>query len=67
MITEEGCPGPAPGEVKGSAHNPSAVSLLADTSPGAHPLSGSCQKKSYIVFRLVMWFPSGRLYVGRAR
>lgn len=44
--TEEFCPGPDPGVVKNSAHNPSAVSLLADRGPRAHPLSTSCKQKS---------------------
>lgn len=63
MITGEFCPGLAPGEVKDSTHNPSAVSSLADRGPDA-PLCGGFRKKSYIVFRLVMLFPSGHLYVG---
>lgn len=40
MITEEYCPGLAPDEVKDSRHNPSAVCLLADRDPDAHPLCG---------------------------
>lgn len=44
--TVEFCPGPDPGVVKNSAHNPSAVSLLADRGPHAHPLSTGCKQKS---------------------
>lgn len=59
MITEESRPGLAPGEVKDFAHNPSAVSLLADKGPDAHPLRARLQKKPCVLFGLVMWFPSG--------
>lgn len=44
--TGEFCPGLATGKVKDSTHNPSAVSLLADWGPGAHPLSASFKEKS---------------------
>lgn len=57
MIKEMFCPRLAPGEVKDSTSNPSAVSLLADRGPDSHPLRGSFQS---IVFRLVMWFLSGQ-------
>lgn len=57
MITEEFSPGLAPGEVRDSTHNPSAVSVLADRRPDAHPLSGTFHN---IVLKLVMWFPSGQ-------
>ncbi len=46
MITEEFCLGPAPGKVKDSPHNPSAVFLPADRRPDAHPLSARFLKKS---------------------
>ena len=69
MITEEFAPGSGfldPGSWflargKDSTHNPSAVCPLADRGPDA-PLGGGFQKTSYIVFRLVMWFPSECLY-----
>lgn len=46
--TVEFCPGPDPAVVKNSAHNPSAVSLLADGGPHAHPPAKA-------VLGLVMW------------
>lgn len=48
MITEEFCPGLAPGEVKDSAHNPSAVSLLADMGLDAHPHSAIVFRRSHV-------------------
>lgn len=60
MITEDFCPGLAPGEVKDSTHNLSAVCLLADSGPDAHPFS--CHVVS---FRTIVCLPGVSSYDAR--
>ena len=65
MITEEFCPGLAPSEVNESTHNPSAVCLLADSGPDAHPLSCHVVYRGFLLM-MPDWFGVHKLIARKA-